>query len=82
MIPDIAGVIEKKKSQLKENIQGVITKESHINYQEIADHLIQDNNPRDIVAALLKMNYENDFDQNKYRDIADTGKERGYGNKP
>ena len=76
LIPEISGVIEKKKQQLNEHIQGVLTKQSHLDYQEVADRLIENNNPRDIVAALLKMNYENDFDQSKYRDIADTNRER------
>ena len=68
-IPDIKGVIEKKKDKLNESIQGVLEKESHKNYVEIADRLIENSNPRDVVAALLRMHYESDFDQSKYRDI-------------
>lgn len=59
----------------------MLNKESHLYYQEIADRLIENNNPRDVVAALLKMNYENDFDQSKYRDIAPTGREQNYNQK-
>lgn len=70
-IPDIKGVIEKKKDKLNESIQGVLTKDSHKNYTEIADKLIENTNPRDVVAALLKMHYESDFDQSKYRDIVE-----------
>lgn len=69
-------MIDKKKQQLNDHVQGVLDKQSHVYYQEIADRLIENNNPRDVVAALLKMNYENDFDQSKYRDIADTSRER------
>lgn len=70
-IPDIKGVIEKKKDKLKESIQGVLDKESHKNYTEIADHLIENTSPRDVIAALLKIHYESDFDQNKYRNITE-----------
>lgn len=75
VIPDIKGVIEKKKNKLNESIQGVLEKESHKNYVEIADKLIENSNPRDVVAALLKMHYETDFDQSKYRDIAEQSRE-------
>ena len=77
-IPDIKGVIEKKKNKLNENIQGVIEKESHKNYVEIADKLIENSNPRDVVAALLKMHYESDFDQNKYRTITKQTRENRF----
>ena len=75
VIPDIAGVIEKKKDKLNENIQGVLTSESHKNYIEIADRLIENTNPRDVVAAMLKMHYESDFDKSKYRDITENRRE-------
>lgn len=74
-IPDIKSVIEKKKDKLNESIQGVLSKENHKNYTEIADKLIQNSNPRDVVAALLKMHYESDFDQSKYRDIVEQSRE-------
>jgi IMP cyclohydrolase len=65
-------VIEKKKDALKQNIEGVIQAESHKGYTDIADKLVENNNPRDVVAALLKMHYENDFDKTRYQDISDT----------
>lgn len=81
VIPDIQGVIEKKKDKLMENIQGVIGKDSHINYIEVADRLVENTNPRDVVAALLKMHYESDFDQTKYRDIIEQTRETRFANK-
>ncbi len=75
VIPDIKGVIEKKKDRLYESIKGVLEKESHKNYVEIADRLVENTDPRDVVAALLKMHYESDFDQSKYRTIAEQGRE-------
>lgn len=80
-IPDIKGVIEKKKDKLNENIQGVITKESHKNYLEIADHLVENTDARDVVAALLKIHYESDFDQNKYRTITEQSKDSRFPSK-
>jgi len=60
---------------LNESIQGVLEKESHKNYVEIADKLIENSDPRDVVAALLKMHYESDFDQTKYRSITEQSRE-------
>jgi len=81
VIPDIKWVIEKKKDKLKENIQNVLSKESHKSYTEIADKLIENRDPRDIVAALLKMHYETDFDEKKYRDIVEQTRENRFNNK-
>lgn len=80
-IPDIKGVIEKKKDKLNENIQGVLKKESHKDYVEIADKLIENSDARDVVAALLKMHYESDFDQTRYKDIIEQTRENRFGNK-
>lgn len=81
IIPDIKWVIEKKKDRLKESIQGVLEKESHKNYVEIADKLIEDSDPRDVVAALLKMHYESDFDEKRYRNIVEQTKENRFASK-
>jgi ATP-dependent RNA helicase DeaD len=81
VIPDIKGVIEKKKDRLNENIQGVLEKDSHKNYIEIADKLVENTNPRDVVAALLKIHYESDFDQSKYRDITEQTRETRFASK-
>ena len=81
-IPDIKWVIEKKKDKLNENIQGVLKKESHKDYTEIADKLIENTNPRDVVAALLKMHYESDFDQTRYRTIVEQTRENRFASKP
>jgi len=80
-IPDIKWVIEKKKDKLHENIQGVLIKESHKAYTEIANKLIENTDPRDVIAALLKMHYETDFDQSKYRDIVEQTRENRFANK-
>jgi hypothetical protein len=74
-------VIEKKKDKLHENIQGVLIKESHKAYTEIANKLIENTDPRDVIAALLKMHYETDFDQSKYRDIVEQTRENRFANK-
>lgn len=80
-IPDIKWVIEKKKNKLNENIKGVIEKESHKSYVDIADKLIENCDPRDVVAALLKMHYESDFDQSKYRTITEQTRENRFAGK-
>ena len=51
------------------------------NYVEIADKLIENSDPRDVVAALLKMHYESDFDQSKYRDITEQTRENRFASK-
>jgi len=79
-IPDIKWIIEKKKDKLHQNIQGVLEKESHHTYKEIADKLIENTDPRDVVAALLKMHYEADFDHTRYKDIVEQTRENRFSN--
>ena len=59
----------------------MLKKESHKDYTEIADKLIENTDPRDVVAALLKMHYESDFDQTKYRNITEQTRENRFANR-
>ena len=59
----------------------MLKKESHKEYIEIADKLIENTNPRDVVAALLKMHYESDFDKTRYRDIVEQTRENRFAGK-
>jgi hypothetical protein len=43
--------------------------------------LIENTEARDVVAALLKMHYESDFDQTRYKDIVEQTRENRFGNK-
>ena len=52
-----------------------------MNYIEVADRLVENTNPRDVVAALLKMHYESDFDLSKYRDITEQTRETRFASK-
>lgn len=81
VIPDIKWVIQKKKDKLLESIKGVLEKDSHASYVETADSLVENVNPRDVVAALLKMHYESDFDQTKYRSITEQSRESRFPSK-
>lgn len=63
-------MIQKKKDKLKTEIDAVLSGEKFQDYLPIADGLIENSDARNVIAALLKIHYENDFDQSKYTDIS------------
>jgi len=68
-IPQIDNIINTKKAKFKENIAGTIAAESSKKYTELAQEILKDNNAEDVVAALIKMNYSDEFDEDIYHDL-------------
>jgi len=68
-IPAIANVIESKKKKLKSNIESMLEKGSHEKYLPIAQELLQDKNADHVLAALLKITYANEFNEEHYNKI-------------
>ncbi|MCF7835375.1 DEAD/DEAH box helicase [Candidatus Gracilibacteria bacterium] len=68
-IPEIENVIENKQNKLMTNIKGVIEKGSFSKYLSFANKLLEDNKAEEIIAAMLKMSYQNELDEDNYRPI-------------
>jgi ATP-dependent RNA helicase DeaD len=68
-IPAIKNVIESKKNKLKTNIKNMLEKGSHERYLPIAQELLHEKDADQIVAALLKMAYANEFNEENYNKI-------------
>ncbi len=68
-IPDIKEVISFKKMRLKDDLIGIIEEGGLDDYRAIAGELIEEDSPENIVAALIKLAFEEDFDESSYSEI-------------
>lgn len=80
-IPTAKIIISKKKEQLFKDIQAVLDGEKFKEYFLLADELIEHFTMQELVAGLLKLNYESEFDPERYHDLSEvkidtTGKTR------
>lgn len=69
-IPNIENVIESKKKKLRTNIDELLEKGAHERYLSMAQELIQDKEAVNVLAALLIINYSNEFNTEHYSDIS------------
>lgn len=72
-MPKVDDIIQSKKNNLKSDIQWTLSGEKFKEFLDIADFLLTDADPREIVAGLLKINYEHDFATHAYNEISEIG---------
>ena len=76
-MPKIDDIIQSKKANLKTDIQGTVAGEKFKEFLDVADFLMEDTDPREIIAGLLRINYEHDFSQKGYEQISEMPVGRG-----
>ena len=68
-IPAVKHVIDAKKRKLKDSIVELLEYGAHEKYIDIAQDLIADKDPHHVLAAMLKIAYNNEFNENHYNQI-------------
>jgi len=68
-LPRIEDVIYSKKSRVIGELKAIMENEDHDEYLAMARNLIEDNDPAEVVAALLKNNYGDELLESSYREI-------------
>jgi len=68
-LPAVADIINAKTSRLISEILAVIQEGSHREYITTAKKILNDNDPLDILAALLKHSFQGEFDRSNYNEI-------------
>lgn len=71
-LPEATDIIQNKVKQLIRTVSETITNNEVENYGKVAKQLMYNQNPEDVIAALLKINYENEFDENAYKQIKES----------
>jgi ATP-dependent RNA helicase DeaD len=61
-IPRIADIVNIKKSRIQSEIERIIDEKSHTEYLKAAKNILKDNNPEEILAAIIKYSFEREFD--------------------
>ena len=70
-LPNVSDIINAKKNRLKAEIEELITLENYTDYLPIAQEMVAGNQPVDVIAALLKFAFEDEFDESSYGEIRD-----------
>jgi len=68
-LPKIEDIIEHKKTKLFDELGLIISEEKMDQYKSFAWELLDVHTPEEVVCALLKHAFQNDFDADKYRQI-------------
>jgi len=70
-LPEASDIIKIKKSRIKSELDEIIKSGEHKDYIKIAMQMLADNDPVEIISAILKYSMEDELNEKKYKDIAD-----------
>ncbi len=68
-LPGVNELIQIKKERILDDIQEIINSGDFEIYEDIAESILQENDPKDIVAAMLKLSFGNELDASNYKEI-------------
>ena len=68
-IPAITDIIKTKKNKFQQNLNAIVENEGYKSTLEFAQQLLQDKSPEHVVAALIKIAYENEFNEHNYKSL-------------
>lgn len=70
-LPRVADIVNIKKSRIQSEIERILDEGSHTEYLKAAKNILKDNNPEEILAAIIKYSFDREFDESRYREISD-----------
>ena len=68
-LPEIIDVIESKRSRIKDELTNIIQTDNYSNYTKMAHELLEENEPENVLAALLKYSFQDKLDERHYSEI-------------
>lgn len=68
-IPGASDIIKMKKTRMHSDLFEIIEEGTHQEYLKTAESLLKKNSAEDIIAALIKYSFEDELDENRYREI-------------
>ena len=71
-LPAIGEIIDAKKQWIKKELGDQMSKDIDKIYLTLAKDLMIETDPRKLIAALLKMSYQNELDASNYREIKES----------
>lgn len=70
-LPQVKDIIARKTSRIAGEIEEIIAARDFSSYRAFAGKLLKDNDPEEVVSALLKHSFREELDEEHYRDIAE-----------
>ncbi|MDP8216210.1 MAG: DEAD/DEAH box helicase [Candidatus Kaelpia imicola] len=70
-LPKVKDVIERKKNRIKTQLESVVMSGIKDEYLNISRDLLENNNPEDLLAALLEVSFKDELDEKRYVEIGD-----------
>ena len=71
-LPQIKDIIETKKLKIKSDLEKISKSELHEKYIDLSKELLQNNNPENILAALLQYTFQDELNEKNYTEINNT----------
>lgn len=68
-LPGASDIIKMRKSRMHSDISEIIAEGAHAEYLKTAESMLKSNSPEEIIAALIKYSFEDELDENRYREI-------------
>jgi len=68
-IPGASDIVKIKKSRIQAEILKIIDKKSHTEYLKTAETILKDNDPVEILAAILKYSFQDQLNEKQYKEI-------------
>jgi ATP-dependent RNA helicase DeaD len=68
-IPGADEIIKIKKDRIGAEISKIIENKTHTEYYKTAESILKGNDPKEILAAVLRYSFHDQLDPNQYRDI-------------
>ena len=75
-LPRVSDIVNIKKSRIQSEIERIIDEKSHTAYLKVAKNILKENDPEEILAAILKYSFDKELDETRYREIGDVSVDR------
>jgi len=72
-LPRVQDVIQAKKIRIKSRLTDIVKAELKDEYRHMSKELLKDNNPEEILAAILQNSFGEELDEKKYTEIKGQG---------
>lgn len=68
-IPGASDIINIKKSRIQAEVLKIIEEKTHTEYLKTAETILKENDPVEILAAILKFSFQDQLNEKQYKDI-------------
>ena len=73
-IPKVDAIISAKRQRIKDSIVQAMSGESEAAFVDFAEEILADSNPKEALAGVLKIAFEDELSESEYSDIQPAGK--------